>query len=110
MLAAHSKGPVYVICDNAHYYKNKTLNAWLDKKRLARIFRPTYSPNLNQMERLWKFLRQKIINTSLYCTNGQFKAAVLDFFDRLPAFGKKLASRMSLKFHLLDSQSSSLRV
>ncbi len=36
------------------------------------------------MERLRKFLRQKIINTSFFRTKGQFKTAVLDFFDRLP--------------------------
>jgi len=55
------------------------------------------------MERLWKFLRQKIINTSFYRTKDQFKTAVLNFFGRLPEFGNELASRMSLKFHVLDS-------
>ncbi|AWM32995.1 IS630 family transposase [Hymenobacter nivis] len=107
LLAAHPEGPIRVICNNARYYKNKALNAWLDKKRLVQVFLPTYSPNLNLMERLWKFLRQKIINTAFYRTKGQFKTAVLDFFDRLPEFGKELASRMSLKFHVLDSQSNS---
>lgn len=59
------------------------------------------------MERLWKFLRQKIINTSFYRTKDQFKTAVLNFFGRLPEFGNELASRMSLKFHVLDSPSNS---
>ena len=107
LLTAHPEGPVYVICDNARYYKNKTLTAWLDKKRLGQVFLPPYSPNLNLMERLWKFLRQQISNTSFFRTKGQFKTAVLDFFDRLPEFGPELASRMSLKFHVLDSQSNS---
>ena len=107
LLAAHPEGPIHVICDNARYYKNKALTAWLDKKRLIQVFLPPYSPNLNLIERLWKFLRQKIINTAFYRTKGQFKTAVLDFFDRLPEFGKELASRMSLKFHVLDSQSNS---
>ena len=107
LLAAHPEGPVYVICDNARYYKNKALNAWLDKKRLVQVFLPSYSPNLNLIERLWKFLRQKIIDTAFYRTKGQFKAAVLDFFDRLPEFGKELAARMTLKFHIIESQSNS---
>ena len=59
------------------------------------------------MEHLWKFLRQKIIDTVFYRTKGQFKTAVLEFFDRLPEFGPELASRMRLKFHVLDSQSNS---
>ena len=107
LLAAHPEGPIHVICDNARYDKNKALTAWLDKKRLIQVFLPPYSPNLNLMERLWKFLRQKIINTAFYRTKGQFKTAVLDFFDRLPEFGKEPASRMNLKFHVLDSQSNS---
>jgi len=107
LLAAHPQGPVYVVCDNARYYKNKALNAWLTDKRLVPVFLPPYSPNLNLIERLWKFLRQKIINTAFYRTKGQFKTAVLDFFDRLPEFGQELASRLSLKFHVLDSHSTS---
>ena len=70
------------------------------------VFLPPYSPHLNLMERLWKFLRQKIINTAFYCTRDQFKTAVLDFFDRLPEFGLELVSRMRLKFHVMDSQSN----
>jgi len=107
ILAAHPEGPIYVVCDNARYYKNKALTAWLTDKRLVQVFLPPYSPNLNLIERLWKFLRQKIIDTAFYRTKGQFKTAVLDFFDRLPEFGQELASRMSLKFHVLDSQSNS---
>ena len=107
LLAAHPEGPVHVICDNARYYQNKALNAWLADKRLVQVFLPPYSPNLNLIERLWKFLRQKIINTAFYRTKGQFKTAVLDFFDRLSEFGPELASRMRLKFHVLDSQSNS---
>ena len=107
ILAAHPEGPVYVGCDNARYYKNKALTAWLADKRLVQIFLPPYSPNLNLMERRWKFLRQKIIDTAFYRTKGQFKTAVLDFLDRLPEFGPELASRMSLKFHVLDSHLTS---
>ena len=59
------------------------------------------------MDRLWKFLRQKIINTAFDRTKGQFKTAVLDFFDRLPEFGQELASRMRLKFHVRASQPNS---
>ena len=98
---------MYVVCDNARYYKNKALNAWLTGKRLVLVSLPPYSPNLNLIERLWKFLRQKIINTAFYRTKGQFKTAVLNFFDRLPEFGQELASRLSLKFHVLDSHSTS---
>ena len=98
---------MHVICDNARYYQNKAPNAWLADKPLVQVFLPPYSPNLNLIERLWKFLRQKISNTAFYRTKGPFKTAVLDFFDRLPGFGHESASRMWLKFHVLDSQPTS---
>ena len=108
VLAAHPDTPrIYVICDNARYYKNQELTAWLVDKPLVQVFLPPYSPNLNLIERLWKFLRQKIINTTFFRTKGQFKTAVLDFFNRLDEFGPELASRLRLKFHVLDSQSNS---
>nr|WP_262906130.1 IS630 family transposase [Hymenobacter terricola] len=106
LLTAHPDGPLQVICDNARYYKNKALLAWLADKRLFQVFLPPYSPNLNLIERLWKFLRQKIINTAFYRTKGQFKTAVLDFFNRLPEFGQELASRLTLKFHIIDSHTT----
>ncbi len=108
LLAAHPDTPrIYVVCDNARYYKNKELTAWLADKPIQQVFLPPYSPNLNLIERLWKFLRQKIINTTFYRTKGTFKTAVLRFFDRLPEFGHELASRMALNFHVLDSQLTS---
>jgi len=107
LLAAHPAGPIYVICDNARYYKNKELSAWLAGQRLVQVFLPPYSPNLNLIERFWKFLRQKIIDTAFYRTKGQFKTAVLNFFDRLDEFGPELASLLTRKFHIIDAQPTS---
>jgi hypothetical protein len=104
LLAAHpGPQPIYVVCDNARYYRNKELAAWLQDKPLLQVFLPPYWPNLNLMERLGKFLRQKIINPCFSRTKGQFRQAVLDFFSRLDEFGPQLASLLTRKFHLLDS-------
>jgi len=108
LLAAHPTVPtIYVICDNARYYKNKELTAWLADKPIVQVFLPPYSPNLNLIERLWKYLRQKIINSTFYRTKGQFRHAVLNFFSRLPEFEQDLASLLTRKYHILDSQTTS---
>lgn len=108
LLAAHPDGrPIYVVCDNARYYKNHELAQWLRGKPLVQVFLPPYSPNLNLIERLWKFLRQKIINATFYRTKSLFRQAVLDFFHRLDEFGHELASLLTLNFHLIESQTSS---
>ena len=107
LLAAHPEGlPIYVICDNARSYRNRDLAEWLRDKPLVQVFLPPYSPNLNLIERLWKFLRQKIINPCFYRTKGAFRQAVLGFFDRLDEFGQDLASLLTLNFHLFESQTS----
>lgn len=104
LLAAHPQGQrIYVICDNARYYRNRELAEWLRDKPLVQIFLPSYSPNLNLIERLWEFLRQKIINPCFYPTKGAFRQAVPGFFDRLDEFGHELASLLTLNFHLFES-------
>lgn len=108
LLIAHpDKARIYVICDNARYYKNRELRTWLADKPICQVFLPPYSPNLNLIERFWKYLRQKIINTTFYRTKGQFRTAVLDFFNRLPEFGQDLASLLTRKFHIIDAQPTS---
>lgn len=107
LLAAHpGDKPIYVVCDNARYYRNKELTSWLQGKPLVQVFLPPYSPNLNLIERLWKFLRQKIINPCFYRTKGQFRQAVLGFLARLDESGQDLASLLTLNFHLFESQTN----
>ncbi len=108
LLAAHpDKARIYAVCDNARYYNNKELRAWLADTPICQVFLPPYLPNLNLIERFWKYLRQKIINTTFYRTKGPFRTAVPDFFTRLPGFGPDLASLLIRKFHILDAQSTS---
>jgi transposase len=55
LVEAHpDKARIYVICDNARYYKNKELRQWLVDKPICQVFLPPYAPNLNLIERLWK--------------------------------------------------------
>ncbi len=108
LLAAHpDKARIYVVCDNARYYKNKELREWLADKSIVQVFLPPYSPNLNLIERLWKYLRQKIINSTFYRTKGEFRQAVQGFFTRLPEFGQDLASLLTRKYHILHAQPTS---
>ncbi|MBR1527996.1 MAG: transposase [Oscillospiraceae bacterium] len=58
------------------------------------IFLPPYSPNLNLIERLWKFLHKKIMANKYYCTFSEFYQAVSKFIDELHQF-ECLASPLS---------------
>lgn len=103
-IQAHNldKEQVFVIGDNARYYRNAELQAWLDKNpRIIQLFLPPYSPNLNLIERLWKFLRKKVINTKFYPTFEEFRRAILTFFENINGYKTELESLITFNFQRL---------
>jgi len=73
-----SKRRIYIYSDNARYYRSKLLKAYLAKNpKFILVHLPPYSPNLNLIERLWKFLKKKMINSFYYEKFDDFKKAVL---------------------------------
>lgn len=98
---------IYIISDNARYYRNKELTEWVQTTAIKQIFLPPYSPNLNLIERLWKFLRKKVINTHFYRTKELFRKAIHDFFGNIRQYKAELESLLTLNFRLINSQSFS---
>ena len=96
---------IYVIQDNARYYRNKHLRQWIEETPIQQVFLPPYSPNLNLIERLWKFLRKKVINTHFFRTKQRFRQAILEFFHNIEQYKDELESLLTLNFHLINSQS-----
>jgi transposase len=109
--AASDKHPqaecIYIISDNARYYRNKTLTQWLKGTKIKQIFLPAYSPNLNLIERLWRFLRKKVINTGFYRTKELFRNAVMSFFENIADYRQELETLLTLNFRLVNSHSIS---
>ena len=104
LLKQHTQKKIVVICDNARYHRSSLLAEWLAQHpRIQQKFLPPYSPNLNLIERLWKWMKKKVTATVYYPTFAEFKQAVLDLFVRLPDYQQELKSLLSLKFQLLHS-------
>jgi transposase len=98
------KSIIYILCDNAKYYYNVELNTYLVKNpKIVQLFLPPYSPNLNLIERLWKFLRKKVINTTFYPTFQEFRLAILKFFANLANYKDELQSIMRHNFQRLPA-------
>ena len=100
------KQKIYVICDNARYYKNKELTEKLKNSRIVQVFLPPYSPNLNLIERLWKFMRKQAIDNRFVRTFDEFRQQVRDFFDHIAQYKTKLETLLTLRFHLPFSQTN----
>ena len=51
-------GPITLVLDNARYQRNAVVQALAAELNITLLFLPSYSPNLNLIERLWKFLKR----------------------------------------------------
>jgi transposase len=97
------KRKIYLIIDNASYYKNKELRVYL-RRRKCRIkvhFLPPYSPNLNFIERLWHFLKKYIIGIKRRQTFKEFEADIRSFFEHIGDYEEKLRQFIGTDMHLI---------
>jgi transposase len=62
---------------------------------------PPYSPNLNLIERLWRFLKKTALYNIYYEKFADFRKAILNFFKNIKRYKAELASLMTLRFHTL---------
>ncbi len=68
---------IVLILDNAPYNRSKRVKEYLETSKVEVWYLPPYSPNLNLIERLWKFLRAKVMRGYYYEKFAEFQAAVL---------------------------------
>src|SRR5690625_7620651 len=94
ILAENSdKKTIYAISDNTRYYRSKVLQEWLeDHPQIIWVWLPTYSPNLNLIERLWGFMQRKILNGVYYETYYKFQQAIDSIFKNINRYKKDIKS------------------
>ncbi len=102
-LAYKDKTTIYLIIDNARYYKNKDVTAYLEQKgcRIKLKFLPPYSPNLNFIERLWKFMKKYIIGVKYREKFKEFENDVHQFFDNMDQYKPRLKQFIGTELHLV---------
>lgn len=99
-------GPITLVLDNARYQRNALVQTLAAELGITLLFLPSYSPNLNLIERLWRFLRRRAIYGRYHCAFESFRTAIEDTIDRLPTdHADSLASLMTLKFQQFDNVS-----
>lgn len=91
---------IYCILDNARYYRAKIVKEYLATSKVKLIFLPSYSPNLNLIERLWKFFRKKILYHKHYSDLAEFKSVTLNFFKNLYSYKEELATLLTENFEI----------
>lgn len=96
---------IYIILDNAGYYKGEKVREFLITSRIKILFLPPYAPNLNLIERLWKFFKKQVLYNRYYPTFREFRTACLQFFERrnLKRHRQKLRSLLTENFQVVSA-------
>jgi transposase len=91
---------IVLILDNARYNHAKIVRQHIENTNVELLFLPSYSPNLNLIERLWRFLKNKVM-TTYYESFEKFVDEIGKVLDNLEEYADELANLMTEKFEIL---------
>jgi transposase len=91
--------PIYIVLDNARYQHCDLVRYAAWQLNIHLVFLPTYSPNLNIIERLWKWLKKKTLYGKFFSDFTLFKKAIIqNLNDANILYQNELDSLLTLKF------------
>ena len=91
--------PISIVWDNARYQKCAVVFELAKELNITLVYLPSYSPHLNLIERLWRFVRKECLYSKYYADFASFKMAISDVINTDdPNIKKRLKSLMTLKF------------
>lgn len=96
------RGNMYLIVDNASYNHSYELKDFLAQhKRVCMKYLPPYSPNLNIIERLWRFFHTKH-RDKYFEKFKEFEHAVLSFFQKIHQYDAELKTLLTDSFQTIS--------
>lgn len=98
-----SKGALNLIMDNARHNRSKRFELFLKHhRRIKPIYLPSYSPNLNIIERLWLFFHKKVLYNRYFETFPEFKTTVMKFFQTIRKYKPELQTLLTDSFQTIS--------
>jgi transposase len=98
----HPEEPITLVLDNARYQRCYVAQTAAKMLKIELLFLPPYSPNLNLIEGVWKFLRGKCLNAKYYHTFAEFIKGIEDCIEKFQGdFEKELDSLLAWNFQTL---------
>jgi transposase len=99
-------GPITLVLDNARYQHNAAVKALATQLGITLLFLPSYSPNLNLIERLWKFIKRRALYGRYHPTFADFRGAIEETLDGLSTtHDERLKTLMTLNFQQFEDVS-----
>lgn len=91
--------PITLVLDNARYQKCQFIKDVASFLGIELLYLPSYSPHLNLIERLWRFVRNECLYSKYYEDFASFKSAIADCIEQTNTKHKeKLESLLSWNF------------
>ena len=78
---AHRHLPISVFLDNARYHRARDVRAKAAELNIELLYLPPYSPNLNLIERFWKFVKRHCLYSRYYETFELFHTTIDTFIQ-----------------------------
>ena len=98
---------ITIVLDNARYQKCKLVTQTAASLNIELLFLPSYSPNLNLIERLWRFVKKECLYSKYYETSNDFEAAIMNCLEHVDTDKKeRLDTLITFNFQLFDPPSS----
>jgi transposase len=97
--------PITLVLDNARYQRCALVQALARSLKIELLFLPSYSPNLNLIERLWKFVKKECLASRYLANYDAFTAAIDDCLNRLHTRHKvKMDRLLTLNFQTFENE------
>jgi transposase len=99
LAGAHSGIPIPVILDNARYQRCALVQRVALALGIELLYLPAYSPNLNLIERFWKFIKKQCLSSKYYAESASFQQAICECIEQAPTQHKaELDSLLTWQF------------
>lgn len=96
--------PITLVLDNARYQRCKKVQALADELDIELLFLPPYSPNLNLIERLWKFIKKECIHSRYFQDFQEFSNTILaTIAHAYEMYPEKLVTLLTLNFQIISN-------
>lgn len=93
---------IHIVLDNARYQKCEIVTSLAKELAIDLVYLPPYSPNLNLIERLWKFTKGKL-RVKYYSNFKSFREAIDSIIDGTSTvFKDQVTSLIGEKIQLFD--------
>lgn len=101
-----NNNPITIVLDNARYQRCDLVKQLADKLDIELLFLPSYSPNLNIIERYWKWLKKDCLNCKYHETFEKFKDAINSSLNKNKTHQNnvELNTLLELNFQLFDNE------